>query len=269
MLTALSAAAVAGPALLTVAPRPAVAVSDDLYQTNSELYASPTLVEGVDYARRFRRHGALDDDLVGTAGFPTTAVLAPHGGGIEVGTSELCLGVAGYHPATLAPTQSAGAVYDYWMFEGLRAANNGELHVTSTGCDDPQAESLSGGARYAVSLHGCTAGQLGLPDGTPAVAVGGLDVALRTYLLQEYAALGILALDAATAPELTALAGVHPRNIVNRTLSQAGAQLELSTPLRNAMFGTNTRAQRRHTTLPPFWSFVTATRAALEHRSAG
>ncbi|MDG4797314.1 poly-gamma-glutamate hydrolase family protein [Micromonospora sp. WMMD1082] len=266
MLTALAGAAVGAPALVAVAPRPAVAAPDDLYQTNSELYASPTLTEGVDYARRFRRHGALDDDLAGVVGFPNTVVIAPHGGGIEVGTSELGLAVAGYHPATLTPT---GATYDYWMFEGLRAANNGELHVTSTGCDDPQAESFCGGARYAVSLHGCTAGQLGLPDTAQAVAVGGLDAVLRTYLRQEYAAIGVLALDAPTTPALAALAGVQPRNIVNRTLSQQGAQLELSTPLRNAMFGTNTRAQRRHTTLPPFWSFVTATRAALARRGAG
>ncbi|MDM4718834.1 poly-gamma-glutamate hydrolase family protein [Micromonospora sp. WMMA1363] len=189
----------------------------------------------------------------------------PHGGGIEVGTSELCLAVAGYHPATSTPIETTAPLYDYWLFEGLRSSGNGELHVTSTSCDDPVAESLGGGARHAVSLHGCTAGQVGLPDTGQAVVVGGLDATLKAYLRQEFAAAGITALDAAAFP---ALAGVNPQNIVNRTLTGSGAQLELTTPLRNAMFGTNTRAQRKNTTLPLFWTFVAATRAAVARRVA-
>jgi phage replication-related protein YjqB (UPF0714/DUF867 family) len=51
--------------------------------------------------------------------------------------------------------------------------------------------------------------------------------------------------------------------MVNRTFSKGGAQLELTTPLRAAMFGTNTAAQRKHTTTPLFWNFVTAVRQAL------
>ncbi|MCM0677631.1 poly-gamma-glutamate hydrolase family protein [Micromonospora phytophila] len=219
--------------------------------------------EGVDYRRRFRRHRARDD---GAAGCPVTTVLAPHGGDIEVGTSELCLAVAGYHPETLAPIAEASSRYDYWMFEGLRSTDNRLLHVTSTSCDDPQAEALCGGAVYSLSLHGCKPGQAGLPDTGQAVVVGGLDATLKAHLLQEYAAVGIPALDGAAFAEL---AGVSPRNIVNRNLSGAGAQLELTTPLRNAMFGTNTRARRKHTTLPLFWTFVAATRAAVARRVAG
>jgi len=55
-------------------------------------------------------------------------------------------------------------------------------------------------------------------------------------------------------------------NIVNRTLLGMGAQLELTTPLRSAMFGTNTRADRKNTTLGLFWNFVAATRAAIVTR---
>jgi phage replication-related protein YjqB (UPF0714/DUF867 family) len=36
-----------------------------------------------------------------------TVILAPHGGGIEKGTSELCLAVAGYHPERLTPYDPA------------------------------------------------------------------------------------------------------------------------------------------------------------------
>lgn len=239
------------------------ATAADLYPSNTALYADPALAEGVDYARRFRRHASFDDDLTQNPPFPQVAVIAPHGGGIEPGTSELCLAVSGYHPATLAVTPSGGPVYDYWMFEGLRSSGNGELHVTSTNCDDPYARSLSAGARYAVSLHGCTTAQAGLADGVAAVLVGGRDATLRNHLLQRYGQAGIRAIDAQNHPSLS---GTDPDNIVNRTLLGMGAQLELTIPLRGAMFGTNTRADRKHTTLALFWNFVAATRAAVATR---
>src|SRR5258708_29061474 len=85
---------------------------------------------------------------------PKTTILAPHGGGIEPGTSELCLAVAGYHPASLPQIPAAGVTYDYWIFEGLRDSGNPELHVTSTGCDDGVAVSLCAGSLNALALHG-------------------------------------------------------------------------------------------------------------------
>jgi hypothetical protein len=94
------------------------------YDTNSELYADPSLTEGRDYARRHRRHEHFDDTLAGTDEVPRTVILAPHGGGIERGTSELCLAVAGYHPANLPQVPPAGVTYDYWMFEGVREGDN-------------------------------------------------------------------------------------------------------------------------------------------------
>ena len=124
------------------------------FNFNSELYADPGLAEGVDYARRHRRHERFDDTLARTDDVPKTTILAPHGGGIEPGTSELCLAVAGYHPASLPQIPPAGVTYDYWMFEGLRDSDNAELHVTSTGCDDGEAVSLCAGSLNALALHG-------------------------------------------------------------------------------------------------------------------
>lgn len=262
VLAVMASAAVGASGVLT--PRlTSPAAAADSYPSNTALYADPSLVEGTDYARRYRRHPSFDDDLTQNALFPQFAVIAPHGGGIEPGTSELCLAIAGYHPATLAVTPSGGPAYDYWMFEGLRSSGNSELHVTSTHCDDPYARSLCAGARYAVSLHGCTTTAAGLPDGTAAVLVGGRDSTLRSYLLQKYGQAGIQAIDAQNHPSLS---GTDPDNIVNRTLLGMGAQLELTTPLRNTMFGTNTRAQRKSTTLASFWNFVAATRAATASR---
>ena len=124
------------------------------FNLNSELYAASSLAEGVDYARRHRRHERFDDTQARTDDVPKTTILAPHGGGIEPGTSELCLAVAGYHPASLPQIPAAGVTYDYWMFEGLRDSGNPELHVTSTGCDDGVAVSLCAGSLNAVALHG-------------------------------------------------------------------------------------------------------------------
>lgn len=234
----------------------------DRYPSNTALYADPDLTEGVDYARRYQRHAFVDDSLTQAYPFPKTAVVAPHGGGIELGTSELCLAVAGYHPASMAPTPP---VYDYWMFEGLRPSNNDELHVTSVNCDDRVARALCAGSLNALGLHGCTPNQAGLPDGAQAVLVGGRSATFKRHLLEELAAAGFQAVDAAGHESLN---GDEPANIANRTLLGAGGQLEITTPLRAAMFTVNTRAQRKHTTTPVFWSFVAATRAAIARLDA-
>jgi phage replication-related protein YjqB (UPF0714/DUF867 family) len=242
-------------------------VQEPRYQKNSELYADPTLVEGVDYARRLRRHERFDDSLAGRADPVRTAIIAPHGGGIETGTSELCLAVAGYHPATLEVTPPGGVTYDYWMFEGLRAsgAGNGQLHVTSTGCDDGAAVSLCGGALNALALHGCTTKAAGLPPDERTVLVGGRNDTLKRYLLEAFAD-EVPAIDAAGHKLLD---GRERANIVNRTLLRRGGQLELTTPLREAMFEENTRPRRKHTTTEVFWTFVAVCRDALDKLEAG
>ena len=236
-----------------------VAATDE-YPSNSALYADPSVPEGVDYARRFRRHPWLDDDLTEQFAVQLTTILAPHGGGIETGTSELCLAIAGYHPSGQGPTPPDGPFHDYWMFEGLRGTGNSELHVTSTHCDDHVALALAGGSLNAVGLHGCTTTQAELPATTPAVLVGGRSTALKARLLDRLAATGILTIDADTVP---ALNGDEPANITNRTLLGAGAQLELTTPLRRAMFRINTREDRKNTTRLIFWTFTAAVRSAI------
>jgi phage replication-related protein YjqB (UPF0714/DUF867 family) len=233
-------------------------VAADDYPSNTALYADPSLTEGIDYARRYRRHSWFDDDLTQRYAVQRTAILAPHGGGIESGTSELCLAIAGYHPADLAPMD--GPLHDYWMFEGLLSSGNGRLHVTSTNCDDTVARAIAGGSLNAIGLHGCKPEQADLPADAQAVLVGGRNTAFKSRLLTRLTAAGVQAIDASSVPGLN---GDEPTNLANRTLLAAGAQLELTTPLRQAMFGTNTRADRKHTTLPLFWTFTTATRAAI------
>jgi phage replication-related protein YjqB (UPF0714/DUF867 family) len=235
------------------------------FDFNSELYAAPDLAEGVDYARRYRRHERLDDTLARTDDVPKTTILAPHGGGIEPGTSELCLAVAGYHPANLPQIPPAGVTYDYWMLEGVRDRDNAELHVRSTGCDDGVAVSLCAGSLNALALHGFQPGPPDMSEDDQVVLVGGGNAILQGYLLE---GLRKAEFDARDASQHGELDGDATCNIVNRTLLGMGAQLELSTSLRDAMFTQHTRPRRKHTTTQRFWTFVAACRDALDRLQA-
>ena len=236
-----------------------------VFNFNSELYAHSDLTEGVDYARRHRRHEHFDDTLARTDDAPKTTILAPHGGGIEPGTSELCLAVAGYHPANLPQIPPAGVTYDYWMFEGLLELGNAALHVRSTGCDDGVAVSLCAGSLNALALHGFRPGPPEFSEDDQVVLVGGGNPSLRGYLLE---GLRDAQFDARDAGQHGELVGNATCNIVNRTLLGMGAQLELSTPLRDAMFTEHNRPRRKHTTTELFWAFVAVCRDALDRLQA-
>jgi phage replication-related protein YjqB (UPF0714/DUF867 family) len=265
LLTALATTPVLGGVAVTTTATPAAAAEP---ASNTALYADPTWTEGVHWGRRSRRHLIDDQSTTGRAPFLRSTVIAPHGGGIEGGTSELCLATAGYDPAGLSPTPVAGPVHDFWMFEGLMSSGNGALHVTSTHCDDTIARSLCAGSLNVLSLHGCSPEQAGLESGAKAVLIGGLNPTFRQYLLEEFTAVGIRAVTASGEEEI---AGISPDNICNRTLLGMGAQLEITTALRASMFapGKNTVADRATNLLPLFWTFVNATRRAIDRVEAG
>jgi phage replication-related protein YjqB (UPF0714/DUF867 family) len=242
------------------------AVAADTYCSNTDLYQDLNLEEGVDYERRFRRQEAFDDSPDGKGGITRTTIIAPHGGGIEFGTSELCLAVAGYHPATLEVTPPGGVTYDYWMFEGIRSSDNSRLHVTSTHCDDGVALSLCAGSLNVLAQHGCTTEQAGLDENAQAVLVGGRNALLKRALLLEFSEKEIWAIDAI---DHGAINGDDQTNIANRTLLGMGGHLEITGPLRLAMFDRNTREERKNTTTCVFWRFVEACRNAIAQIEAG
>lgn len=213
----------------------------------------------MDFARRYKRHEFLDHSYTERYPYNRTTILAMHGGGIEMGTSELCLGIAGYHPATLAPVADGLGVHDYWMFEGLRSSNNRELHVTAKNNDDHICQSMVRSSLNVLSLHGCTSAQAGTSD-PQAVVVGGLNERFKTLLKAEFDAVGIAWRD---GDELPDLAGVNPNNPCNLTMLGKGGQLELTTELRAAMYSVNTRAGRAGSTTQKYGDFVGACRAAI------
>ncbi|MFI5617622.1 poly-gamma-glutamate hydrolase family protein [Streptomyces sp. NPDC051567] len=262
------------------------------FASNAALYSSDAFQEGRDWARRFRSgtRSELLDNTSGTSDpVRSTAVIAPHGGGIEMGTSELCLAIAGYTlvgAGTELPAPVGGVPQrDYWMFEGLTP--HADLHVTSTNCDDPAALAVCGNNQYAVSLHGFS------PATGPAkqILIGGRDERLMRNLGWAFAKYGFttgtsnpdLAVKVTIAGINTPLNGDDPKNIVNRTRTGAGAQLEISTELRGAMFGSFEGGANRRATAgvkptpakptdhqPHFWNgFVNAVREAMDRHELG
>ncbi|MEV1050015.1 poly-gamma-glutamate hydrolase family protein [Streptomyces sp. NPDC049887] len=267
VLAGLAGAALGATILDTLTASPAHAA--DQYTCNTDLYTKLAGQEGTLFARRYKRHEMVDASDGQRHPFNRTTIMALHGGGIEGGTSELCLAIAGYHPATLVASPAGGPAYDYWMFEGLASSGNGDLHVTSTHNDDAVALSMAAGSLNVLSLHGCRKEQAGAPAGEPeAVVVGGLNTTFKTCLHEEFQAAGFRTIDGSTVP---ALAGENPENICNRTLLRKGAQLEMTTELRQSLFdaGHFSRLERPTHTNERFTAFAAAARRAIARLEAG
>jgi phage replication-related protein YjqB (UPF0714/DUF867 family) len=133
-------------------------------------------------------------------------IIAPHGGGIEPGTSELARMIAGED-------------YSLYCFEGLKERGNRDLHITSHNFDEPRALELAARSSFVVAIHGCL--------GTDAIYLGGRDSALidlLTHSLQR-ARLPVFASDHRYPAR-------HPNNICNRGTRGIGAQLEITRDLR-------------------------------------
>ncbi|MCB5181721.1 poly-gamma-glutamate hydrolase family protein [Streptomyces antimicrobicus] len=288
LLAGLAAAAVGGSVLSAVTGGTAYATSaDDRFASNTDMYrafaasADPADGEGKDFVRRFKRHQIADFDRDGHPPYMLTTVLAIHGGGIEVGTSELCLGIAGYDPEPVNAGQrypglaAAEPVYDFWMLEGTRSSNNSELHVTSVHCDDHMALSMAASSLNTLSVHGLRWEQAhpayadnpgGLPD-KKGVVVGGRDATFRDILTRRLKSAGFQIF-----PGSGDVNGDEELNICNRTMTGRGAQLELTRELRDSFFapsadspadrGTSCKANAQYK------KFVQACRAAIVEREA-
>jgi phage replication-related protein YjqB (UPF0714/DUF867 family) len=139
------------------------------------------------------------------------AVIAPHGGRIEHGTSELARCIAGDE-------------YGFYAFEGYKArGQNRDLHITSHRFDEPQGLALVARADVVIAVHGCI--------GRRQICVGGLDTALAERLTVTLAAAGLPAIaDGHRYP------AHNPLNICNRGRRGCGAQLEFTSELREPMY---------------------------------
>ena len=171
--------------------------------------------------------------LTGNSGI---VVAAPHGGGIEPGTSEI------------AQTIAAGE-HSFYGFEGLKLSGNGRLHLTSTRFDEPIGLSAIRQAEAVLAIHGCR-------ELRTIIYAGGLDLESRRTITNALHLAGF------TVGVHASLGGTDPRNLCNRGNRGAGVQLEISSGLRRLMFEDLSRWGRQKTT-PVFHRFVNALREAI------
>jgi phage replication-related protein YjqB (UPF0714/DUF867 family) len=173
------------------------------------------------------------------------AIVAPHGGGIEAGTSEIAVAIAG----------EEFSLYD---FEALKPSGNHDLHITATRFDEPMCLTVIGRSQTVVTIHG----EHSEADGE-GVFVGGLNHILGISLGDALKAKGF---DIRKHPD-PKLQGLEPKNLCNRGISAKGVQFELSRSVRQAMFSSLLPEGRKHTTAR-FGAFVDAVRSVLAEQTA-
>jgi phage replication-related protein YjqB (UPF0714/DUF867 family) len=149
------------------------------------------------------------------------AIVAPHGGWIEPGTSHLA-------------TAIAGADHSLYRFDSLaRRTSETTMHITSTCFDEPRALALIAASEVVVTIHGRKNG-----DDSAAIWVGGLHETLRDEIS---AALTQSGFAAKAVGDGHPLSGRDPANICNRGRRGAGVQIELPKALRLELLFTRER----------------------------
>lgn len=165
--------------------------------------------------------------------------MAPHGGGIEPGTTEIAEAVA-------------GDVHTFYTFSGLKVRGNAKFHIPSKRFDEPLGIEIAKNSRSILTIHGCKGNE-------EIVYIGGKGKRLKAKIRKAL-------LDANfSVRETSRFPGKNPLNICNRSRSCKGVQIEISAGLRRKLFrdlpGVNRKNSARR-----FEQLVLALRGALsEH----
>ncbi|WP_229294142.1 poly-gamma-glutamate hydrolase family protein [Staphylococcus lloydii] len=170
----------------------------DYYKSMTELYNDTT--EGIDWKKDTRNVGK------------PVLIVAPHGGNLEQGTSELTKLVAN------------NGDFDYFSFEAIRPSNNTQLHVTSTNYDDATLHDMIQDRTATISIHGAQGEE-------QLVYLGGYQSSLRDAIQSQLELKGFVV---KIPPEY--LGGLGNNNFINKVEESTGVQLELTTALRKAFF---------------------------------
>lgn len=168
---------------------------NDFYASFADL--AKQQVRGIDYEIEVHRRPAS-----------SVAVIAPHGGRIERGTSDISRGIAGED-------------FNLYLFEGIKPAGNfAALHLTSRHFDEPLCLDLIAQCSFIVAVHVCK-------GSGETVLMGGLDYALKALLADAFQKIGIeVEMHGHRYP------ATDPGNICNRGKRAKGVQLELTPRLR-------------------------------------
>jgi phage replication-related protein YjqB (UPF0714/DUF867 family) len=162
-------------------------ICHDTYKSYSQL--AKHMTKDVDYSiLAMQRHS------------PVT-VVAPHGGGIEPGTSEVAKALA-------------GRTISLYIFEGLKGKGNRRLHITSTRFDEPQCLDLIHRTGIVITIHACD-------NRGSTVYIGGRHKELKEDILDALKEAGFKGID-----DSTHHGGINPYNLCNRGRTRSGVQIE-------------------------------------------
>jgi phage replication-related protein YjqB (UPF0714/DUF867 family) len=167
------------------------------------------------------------------------AVIAPHGGAIEPGTTELAEAISGDR-------------FSFYTLEGIKPTGNKKLHIASERFDEDEACRITQASKTVVAIHGCCGHE-------NVVFIGGLDFCYRKRIARYLVEAGFKADICPPKP----LAGEHNNNICNRGINGKGIQIEIDKSIRQTMFRSLSKEGRGETTII-FDSFVQAIRSNLE-----
>jgi len=166
------------------------------------------------------------------------AIVAPHGGGIEPGTSEIAKSIAGEDLTC-------------YSFEGIKNKENKKyLHIASTNFDEPKCVEICKISDNVVTVHGAK-------ENGETVYVGGRNENLKHRIIEKLKDAGFDAQE-----DKTNHSGQDNGNICNKGVKQEGLQLEISNGLRKRMFRGLKRNDRKYPT-EVFDNFVKSIRFAL------
>lgn len=151
-------------------------------------------------------------------------VIAPHGGGIEPGTTEIAEAIA-------------GDTFSFYSFSGIKEKGNKVLHIASERFDEPIGLTLVQSSGTAVTVHGCKGND-------QFVCLGGLNDELVEKISASLKKAGFPVKEEARSH----LAGKQPNNICNRSKEGKGVQIEISHGLRKLMIQGMKRTKRKERT---------------------
>lgn len=172
-------------------------------------------------------------------------IFAPHGGGIEGGTSELA--------------RELSNSYSTYLFEALKIPGASDLHITSTNFDEPQALDMLSRHDLTISLHGYASSE-------KHTLVGGTDREKAGKLTQALNAAGF---SAELLPVGAPLSGTSPNNVSNKNRTGLSIQLEISTGQRRAMFDTFSLKGRDGSQNDQFYKFTNLLSEFIDENVSG
>lgn len=168
------------------------------------------------------------------------AVIAPHGGRIEHGTSQIADAIAGDE-------------HSFYAFEGLKDLSH-DLHISSNRFDESTALRIARQAKIVITIHGCLGNK-------SAIYIGGRHQSFKEKLVdilkkQDWPA----AFDPNPKRQ-----GMDLANICNRGKVGKGIQVEMTQAFRKSLFKSSSYSETFWKANDRFYEFTDLVRSIINH----